>query len=118
MSLTLDPPRTTSSGGISGVGRATRAAIVGKARVGSLLRAKEPKWSATPSVVAYRWQLCAPHGCATIKHATKRTLKLLGAYAGRGVRVLVTATINGKTVTSTSATVHIAKPAPKKAGKR
>ena len=113
MALTLNPPATTSSGSSGGITASalTRAAILGKPKVGSILRAKQPKWSATPTLVTYHWQLCTPHACTTIKHATKHTLTLRNPYAGHTIRLLITATINGQTITSTSTTLHITKAA-------
>ncbi|HEY8768851.1 MAG TPA: hypothetical protein VIP09_16600, partial [Dehalococcoidia bacterium] len=76
--------------------------IVGGVTIGSILHAVPPTWSATPSRVRYQWQLCSDAGCKLIVGATALKLKLKPGYAGKRVRIVATATIAGKTVTSVS----------------
>lgn len=112
MTVTLDPPASTSTPSGSGSGAVTLvspATITGRATVGSSLIAIPPKWSATPSRAVYQWQLCAGSRCAAIKGATKLTLKLTNTEAGKSVRLVTIATFNGATLTSNSKKILIGK---------
>jgi hypothetical protein len=64
-------------------------------------------WSAEPTSVAYRWQLCSVASCSSIKGATKLTLRLERRYLGRSVRIVATATVDGLTVTSVSKAIAV-----------
>jgi len=81
--------------------------IRGLARPGAVLRASPAVWSATPSKIAYHWQRCTTRGCAPIRGATRRTLRLVPAEAGRSVRIVATATIQGRTIISASRRVLV-----------
>jgi hypothetical protein len=59
--------------------------------------------------VTYQWQLCRSTGCKAIKNATTTTLKLLPAHAGQSVRLVATASIGGKILTSASKKVVVKK---------
>jgi Tol biopolymer transport system component len=105
-------PAVSSTGGGGGSPAPTPKAvrpplIVGGVTVGSTLRAVPPTWSAAPSRVAYQWQLCTAAGCKPIVGATAKTLKLKPGTAGKGVRVVATATIGGKNVTSASKKIAV-----------
>ena len=85
----------------------TRPAIHGTPAVGGALKASAPTWSAPPTRVAYQWQLCSAATCSAIKGATRLTLRLDKRDAGRAVRIVATATVDGVTVTSASKTVVV-----------
>jgi hypothetical protein len=87
-------------------------AIVGRALVGRTLRARPPRWSATPTVVAYRWQLCAGRRCRPIPGATRLRLRLLPAWVRRRVRIVATASITGATVVTRSGSIAVRIPRP------
>jgi hypothetical protein len=72
--------------------------VSGAGKVGSTLRGTAPTWTTPPSRVVYQWQLCTAKGCVAIPHANKLTLKITPAYAGRTVRLVVTARLGGTTV--------------------
>jgi hypothetical protein len=74
--------------------------VTGSAKVGRTLRVAPPEWSSTPQRVSYQWQLCTARGCQPIAGATKLTLKLTVAQAGKSVRLLATAIIEGRKVES------------------
>jgi hypothetical protein len=114
VTLKLVPVTTTGGGNEGGGGASAPKAVAaptvsGKAAPGGTLHASAAKWSSTPSKVVYQWQLCKATGCTAIKGATKTTLKVAKSYAGRRVRVVATATIQGTSVKSTSRMVAIRK---------
>lgn len=82
-------------------------AIKGSPRPGKVLHATLPQWPATPTQVAYRWQLCTKTRCVAIPRQTRRTLKLLPRWAGHSVRIVATARIDGKRVRLASRKVAI-----------
>jgi hypothetical protein len=98
-----------SSGGTTVAKAVSAPAVPSSGVVGATIRAKAPRWSATPSRLTYQWQLCTVSRCTAIEGATKLTLKLAPAYAGRSVRVVATAKIAGKTATTTSRKIAVRK---------
>jgi hypothetical protein len=76
---------------------------------GGMLLAAPAKWSATPTRVVYRWQLCDVKTCTAIRSATNKTLKVTKAYVGHSLRVVAIATIQHTTVKSLSRKVTIRK---------
>ena len=85
----------------------TSPAIHGTPAVGRTLTATPPTWSATPTRVAYRWQLCTKTGCASITGATKLSLKLTTRFAGHTVRIVATATFDSRQVESVSKRIAV-----------
>lgn len=81
--------------------------VAGAALVGSVLRIAPARWSATPTSVRYRWQLCTGGSCAAIAGATGKVLKVSQRFSGRSIRVVVIARLGKIFVTSTSARVRI-----------
>jgi hypothetical protein len=116
VTLKISPPvQSGGGGGNTGGGNqivtpsAVRApALSGKPTTGSILRAVPATWSQKPTRVSYQWQLCAT-ACVAIKNANSPTLKLLKRYAGKSVRVVVTARFPGATVKSASKKVAVKK---------
>jgi hypothetical protein len=88
-------------------GAVTVPTLHGVPTVGRLLTATAPAWSATPTRVTYQWQLCTKTGCAPIKGATQLTLKLTKRTAGHSVRIVATATFDGRNVESVSKRIAI-----------
>ena len=88
-------------------GAVTPPTLSGIPTVGRLLTATVPVWSATPMRVTYQWQLCTKTGCASIKGATQLTLKLTKRTAGHTVRIVATATFDGRKVESVSKRIAI-----------
>jgi hypothetical protein len=68
--------------------------ISGTPTVGQTLTASEGTWSNTPTSFAYQWLRCngGGNGCADVANGTQKTYTLVGADAGRTMRVRVTAT--------------------------
>jgi hypothetical protein len=85
----------------------TSPTLHGVPMVGHLLTATAPAWSATPIRVTYQWQLCTKTGCAPIRSGTRLTLTLTKRTAGHTVRIVATATFDGKTVKSASKRIAI-----------
>jgi hypothetical protein len=85
----------------------TPPAIHGTPAVGRTLTATPPSWSATPTRVAYRWQLCAKTGCTSITGATRLSLKLTKREARHAVRIVAIATIGGEQVESASKRITV-----------
>jgi hypothetical protein len=69
----------------------TSPRIVGIPRVGRTLRATPGAWTPSNAVLTYQWTV----GGKDIKGATKKTLRLRPAYAGKRVTVTVTGRRNG-----------------------
>jgi hypothetical protein len=85
--------------------RAVRVPRIGGAAVaGRVLRALAPAWTHRPASVSYRWQLCRKSRCATVR-GTRLTLR--PADVGRTVRLLVTGSDAGRSVTTASARVVV-----------
>jgi len=68
--------------------------ISGTPAVGQTLTASEGTWSNNPTSFAYQWLRCNGGGnnCANVSNGTQKTYTLVGADAGRTLRVRVTAT--------------------------
>jgi hypothetical protein len=68
--------------------------ISGTPTVGQTLTASEGTWSNAPTSFAYQWLRCNGGGnnCASVANGTQKTYTLVGADAGRTMRVSVTAT--------------------------
>ncbi len=68
--------------------------ISGTPQVGQSLTASDGTWSNNPTSFAYQWLRCNPGGqaCASVANGTQKTYTLVGADAGRTIRVRVTAT--------------------------
>jgi hypothetical protein len=81
--------------------------LTGVARVGTMLRSTPARWSAAPSSVSYRWQLCAGSRCTAITGATSPTLKVRRAYVGRSIRVVAIASFPGARLKSISGRVGV-----------
>src|SRR5579864_7112644 len=81
--------------------------IRGKPVVGRTLTATPPVWSAPPSSVSYRWQRCTGSRCVAIAGATALRLKLARRDAHHSVRIVATASIDGKSVDSRSQEVAV-----------
>jgi hypothetical protein len=81
--------------------------LTGTAQVGSVVRIASARWSATPTSIRYRWQLCAAGRCAAIVGATDKALKVSQRFSGRSIRAVVIAQFGATRVTSTSARVGV-----------
>jgi len=81
--------------------------ISGTPVVGHTLTARAAAWSSPPSRVSYGWQRCKRTTCSAIRGATRLRLKLTKPDAGRTVRVVATATVDGATVISRSGKVAV-----------
>lgn len=83
LAATAAPPASTSLPTISGT-----------AQVGQTLTATNGAWSNAPASFAYQWLRCNGGGnsCASVANGTQQTYTLVGADAGRTMRVRVTAT--------------------------
>jgi hypothetical protein len=77
--------------------------VHGLPRVGRTLVATPPRWSATPTRVTYRWERCTRGRCSTIAGATTLRLELVRPDLGHTVRIVATATLNGRTAMTRSA---------------
>jgi hypothetical protein len=71
-----------------------KPAISGTATVGQTLTASNGTWSNAPTSYAYQWLRCNGGGnsCVSVANGTQQTYTLVGADAGRTMRVRVTAT--------------------------
>jgi len=72
----------------------TPPSISGTPTVGQTLTASNGSWSNNPTSFAYQWLRCNGGGnnCADVANGTQQTYTLVGADAGRTIRVRVTAT--------------------------
>jgi len=68
--------------------------ISGTTQVGQTLTAGNGTWTNSPTSFAYQWLRCnaGGNGCANVANGTQKTYTLVGADAGRTMRVRVTAT--------------------------
>ena len=68
--------------------------ITGTPQVGQTLTAGNGTWTNSPTSFAYQWLRCNAGGnsCASVANGTQKTYTLVGADAGRTMRVRVTAT--------------------------
>jgi hypothetical protein len=67
--------------------------ITGTPTVGQTLTAETGTWSNNPTSFAYQWQRCNGGGnaCVSVANGSQKTYTLVGADAGRTIRVQVTA---------------------------
>jgi Domain of unknown function DUF11 len=106
-------PASTGGGGGGGGGGGTTPTLTrptkvsGTDRVGHLLRAVAPAWTATPSRLTYQWLLCRATLCKPIAGATQPTLKLLPGYAGGSVKLMATGTFGSANLRSSSKPVPV-----------
>jgi hypothetical protein len=84
-----------------------RPKVAGIAKVGSIVRIAPARWSARPTSVRYRWELCARTRGAPIAGATGKALKVSQSFSGRSIRVVAIARFRTISLTSTSARVGI-----------
>lgn len=72
----------------------TPPTITGTPTVGQTLTAENGTWSNNPASFTYQWLRCNGGGnaCVGVANATQKTYTLVGADAGRTIRVQVTAT--------------------------
>ena len=92
--------------------------ISGTPQVGQTLTAGNGTWTNSPTSFAYQWLRCNAGGnsCASVANGTQRTYTLVGADAGRTMRVRVTATnADGSTAAQSDQTTVVA-PATSTAG--
>ena len=94
--------------------------ISGTPQVGQTLTANNGTWTNNPTSFAYQWLRCNAGGqaCVNVSNGTQRTYTLVGADAGRTMRVRVTATnADGSTPAESAQTTAVA-PATSTAGPR
>jgi hypothetical protein len=85
--------------------------ISGTPTVGQTLTASDGTWSNAPTSFAYQWLRCNGGGnsCADVANGTQKTYTLVGADAGRTMRVRVTATnADGSTSAQSAQTAAVA----------
>lgn len=85
--------------------------ITGTPQVGQSLTAGNGSWSNSPTSFAYQWLRCNPGGnaCVSVANGTQTTYTLVGADAGRTMRVRVTATnADGSTPAQSDPTAVVA----------
>jgi hypothetical protein len=90
-------------------------AISGTTTVGQTLTASDGTWSNTPTSFAYQWLRCNGGGnsCASVANGAGKTYTLVGADAGRTMRVRVTATnADGSTPVQSDQTAVVAAATP------
>jgi hypothetical protein len=83
--------------------------IAGFPIVGRTLTAAAPVWSAAPTRSSYSWQRCTKSSCAAIRGATSLRLRLTQPDAGHSVRIVATAVVDAKTLTSPSGKLAISR---------
>jgi hypothetical protein len=98
LALSDDGSTFAPAGGLAGTCAPPTLDVVGRT-----VRATPPAWRATPTAVRYRWQVCRRSLCTTVAGATGLTLRVTKREAGRVVRFVATATIDGVAVTARSA---------------
>ncbi|HWT94218.1 MAG TPA: hypothetical protein VN238_14530, partial [Solirubrobacteraceae bacterium] len=93
---------------------ATAAPVVtGSAKEGMLLTSSTGTWKGTPDITyAYQWQSCVSGVCTSIPGATGVSYRLTVDEVGKNVRVLVTASNGGGSVSQPSATTASVTAAP------
>jgi hypothetical protein len=85
--------------------------ISGTPQVGQTLTASNGTWTNSPTSYAYQWLRCNGGGnnCAQVANGTQQTYTLVGADAGRTMRVRVTATnADGSASAQSSQTASVA----------
>ena len=93
-------------------------AISGTPQVGQTLTAGNGTWTNSPTSFAYQWLRCNAGGnsCVSVANGTQKTYTLVGADAGRTMRVRVTATnADGSSAVQSDQTAVVA-PATSTAG--
>jgi hypothetical protein len=92
--------------------------ISGTPQVGQSLTASDGTWSNNPTSFAYQWLRCNPGGnaCASVANGTQKTYTLVGADAGRTIRVRVTATNADGSSSARSDQTAVVAPATSNAG--
>jgi NHL repeat-containing protein len=82
----------------------TPPAITGSTTVGQTLTASAGTWNNAPVLYAYQWEDCDATGanCVVISGATSSTYVTLASDTGHTIRVIVTATNGGGSVSQTS----------------
>lgn len=89
----------------------TPPTITGTPTVGQTLTAENGTWSNSPTSFAYQWLRCNGGGnaCVGVANGTQKTYTLVGADAGRTIRVQVTATnADGSTSARSAQTAAVA----------
>ena len=89
----------------------TPPSISGTPTVGQTLTATDGTWSNSPTSFAYQWLRCNGGGnnCADVANGTLKTYTLVGADAGRTMRVRVTATnADGSSSAQSAQTAQVA----------
>jgi hypothetical protein len=81
--------------------------VRGTPTVGRTIRATPPVWSAPPTRVRYRWEICGGASCVAIPGATGLRLVLAEREVGRTVRLVATATIFGVQLQTSSRAVRV-----------
>ena len=94
--------------------------ISGTTQVGQTLTAANGTWTNSPTTFAYQWLRCNAGGnaCASVANGTQKTYTLVGADAGRTVRVRVTATNADGSTAAQSDQTAVVTPATSTAGPR
>jgi hypothetical protein len=107
--VTMAPPANTAPPTISGT-----------PTVGQTLTASNGTWTNNPTTFAYQWLRCNAGGnsCANVANGTQRTYTLVGADAGRTIRVRVTATNADGSASAQSDQTTVVAPATSTAGPR
>jgi hypothetical protein len=79
--------------------------ITGTPTVGQTLTAENGTWSNNPTSFAYQWRRCNGGGnaCVSVANGTQKTYTLVGADAGRTIRIQVTATNSDGSASAQSA---------------
>ncbi len=92
--------------------------ITGTTTVGQTLTAENGTWSNSPTSFAYQWLRCNGGGnaCVNVANGTQKTYTLVGADAGRTMRVRVTATNADGSASAQSAQTAAIAAAPSAAG--
>ena len=87
--------------------------ITGTPTVGQTLTARDGTWTNSPTSFAYQWLRCNGGGnnCVKVANGTQKTYTLVGADAGRTMRVEVTATNADGSATARSAQTAAVAPA-------
>jgi hypothetical protein len=98
----------------------TPPTITGTPQVGQTLTAGNGTWSDGPTSFAYQWLRCNAGGnsCIPVANGMQRTYTLVGADAGRTIRVRVTATNADGSGNAQSAQTAVVSPQTSTAGPR
>jgi hypothetical protein len=86
--------------------------ITGTTTVGQTLTARDGTWTNSPTSFSYQWLRCNGGGnnCVKVANGTQKTYTLVGADAGRTMRVEVTATNADGSSTARSAQTAVVAP--------